>query len=150
MSMFAAIFFCVSVAFHIIALTYLFRFLRGRVVVGPKFAFLGRFQGPMRELKGLEKSRIAVPQSALLAPDAPPYPAHWDLSTLSAQGANGILRMPQVFKVRIGDAKHREEEREFVGMADSSKQAAEFALSLVSDCESPLVLGVEKISILDV
>jgi hypothetical protein len=58
--------------------------------------------------------------------------------------------MPYVFKVRIGDAKHPENSKEFVGMADSTEQAVEFALSMASDCESPLVFSVERISVLDI
>ncbi|MBZ5537090.1 MAG: DUF4013 domain-containing protein [Acidobacteriia bacterium] len=150
MSIIAAILLCIAVTFHIIALGYLYRFIRCRVWGDERYPSLGQFQVSMKEFVGLKNSQIAAPQPAMPGSDVPSFPPHWAPSTFSHQGADPNLKMPHVFKVRIVDGKHPEDEKEFVGMADSPEQAVEFALSMVSDCEVPLVFSVERISVLDI
>jgi hypothetical protein len=150
MSILAAILLCLTITFHIFALGYLFQFIKWPVRRDEGYPSRERFQVSMKEFAGLENGKIAAQQAALPGPNVPSFPPHWTHSVPSAQGVDRTLKMPHVFKVRIGDGKHPEDKKEFLGMATSSEQAVKFALSMSSDCEVPLVFSVERVSVLDI
>ena len=110
----------------------------------------GHFKATMKDGGTREKGSSAASRATWLTEETVSFPPHWAPTAPLAHGVNRTLKMPYVFKVRIGDAEHPENAKEFVGMADSSEQAVEFALSMASDCQSPLVFSVERISVLDI
>lgn len=146
----AAVFLCIAISFHIIALGYLYRYVRCRVWGEERYPSMGQFQMSMNKFGGLENNQTVEPQAALPSPDTPSFPAHWVPSDFSTHGFDQNFKMPHVFKVRIVDGKHPEHDKEFVGIADSSDQAVGLALSMVPECEVPLVFSVERVSVLDI